>query len=98
MAHVPHTRAGPPSGIGFSDLFSENEDGIEEEDNKLVHSDNPSIKTVDKESRVNNEQSTDPQEPAPSRPPAFRKLDSDLDSKHWKGGMVGLVIREHCVE
>ena len=64
-----------------------------------------SVETVDDEeeqpSKISNklihELRPEPEEPPSPRPPAVRKLDSDLDGNHWSDSMVGLVIHEHCI-
>ena len=53
--------------------------------------------------KLHHEQSPEPEEPARPRPPiaqkppAVRKLDSNLDKKHLKDSMVGSVMHKHCI-
>ena len=76
-----------------------------------VREDDPSIKSVEtadgkkEEPLVNydvydgliHKQQPEPEEPSQPRPPAVRKLNSNLDGIHWNDSMVDLVIHEHCI-
>ena len=89
----------------------EDEAGTEEDDKSVhesVHADDPSIESVktvdDKEEEPStihdgliHEQQPAQEDPPPPRPFAVRKLDSNLDGKHWNNSMVGSVIHEHCI-
>ena len=45
------------------------------------------------------EQQPESEEPPPpdQRPPAVRKLDSNMDGDYWQDSMVGSVIHVHCI-
>ena len=74
------------------------EDGAKE-DNKSTEGDDISIETVDNEDelRGNDKPQAKPEEPAPPRPLAVRKLDFTFDGKHQEDGMVGSMIHEYCI-
>ena len=63
-----------------------------------------SVETVDNEAEHPSEiddEIVHEQPPRPEdarRPPAVRKLDSNLDGHHWKDSMVGSVIHEHYIK